>query len=331
MYSTIQYSTIVIIVNDKCHRTIPQYTVSYSVIDKNISTTGNSAVCHGPANIQVTSAVECDLWYGVRRPYVALVCRCYTDLERAKSFESQRLQISGPPRASEVLEIIWKDASLQFTKFWKFGNLENFVNRKEAFFQTIKKFRKLLRALIFGAGIFSFFRDFLIFVAPANKGDIGASYAVPQAALNSRGNLDIGWDMADRRKHGAPSGLVPSSRPRQRSRLSSDREGIVQRMEAAAVIVLVLSTIVTSVVAHRLLPKPRQTIHEPRRLDWEEHTTDVNRRRLFRRMYRMDEHTFKKLTEMLRPTLERNEYYASEKRERDRGSRSHGEFRVCFL
>ena len=32
----------------------------------------------------------------------------------------------------------------------------------------------------------------------------------------------------------------------------------------------------------------------------------------------MDEHTFKKLTEMLRPILERNKYYASEKRERDR-------------
>ena len=81
----------------------------YQVVHKNISTTENvtflfrvlqfctavpkgrtafSAVCHGPANIQATSAVECDLWYGVRRPYVALVCRCYTDLERAKSFES---------------------------------------------------------------------------------------------------------------------------------------------------------------------------------------------------------------------------------------------------
>ena len=46
--------------------------------------TAFSAVCHVPANIQATSAVECDLWYGVRRPYVALVCRCYTDLEIAK-------------------------------------------------------------------------------------------------------------------------------------------------------------------------------------------------------------------------------------------------------
>ena len=35
----------------------------------------------------------------------------------------------------------------------------------------------------------------------------------------------------------------------------------------------------------------------------------------------MDEHTFNKLAEMLRPILERSEYYASEKREkyRERG------------
>ena len=102
-------------------------------------------------------------------------------------------------------------------------------------------------------------------------------------------------------------------------------------MEAAAVIVLVLSTVATSVVAHCLLLKPRQTIHEPRRLDWEELTADINRRGLSRRVYRMDEHTFKKLPEMRRPMPERNEYYASEKRERDRKSRSDGKFRVCFL
>ena len=47
----------------------------------------------------------------------------------------------------------------------------------------------------------------------------------------------------------------------------------------------------------------------------------------------MDAHTFNKLAEMLRPILERNEYYASEnrekwrerggERERERESRSH--------
>ena len=35
----------------------------------------------------------------------------------------------------------------------------------------------------------------------------------------------------------------------------------------------------------------------------------------------MDEHTFKKPAEMLRPILERNEYYASEKRERETENR----------
>ena len=121
----------------------------------------------------------------------------------------------------------------------------------------------------FGAVIFKVFDDFKICVAPENKGDIRASYAVPQVELNSRGSLDVGWDMTD---HSAPSGSVPSSRPRQRSRPSSDREEILQRMKAAAVIVLVvLSTVVTSVVVHRLL----------------------------------------------RPILERNEYYTSEKRERE--------------
>ena len=46
--------------------------------------TAFSVVCHVPANIQATYAVECDLWYGVRRPYVALVFRCYTDFEIVK-------------------------------------------------------------------------------------------------------------------------------------------------------------------------------------------------------------------------------------------------------
>ena len=90
-------------------------------------------------------------------------------------------------------------------------------------------------------------------------------------------------------------------------------------MEAAAVIVLVLNTVVTSpVVVLCLLPKSRQIIYEPRRLDWEEHIADINSRGLFRRMYHVDEHTFKKLAEMLRPMLKRNEYYASEKRKRER-------------
>ena len=40
VYITIQYSTIVIIVlvyDNKCHRTIPQYIMSYSVVHKNVT------------------------------------------------------------------------------------------------------------------------------------------------------------------------------------------------------------------------------------------------------------------------------------------------------
>ena len=165
----------------------------------------------------------------------------------------------------------------------KFQNFENFVKRKEAFFQIISETPEATEGPEIWNPCFHFFSDFKICVAPENKGDIRASYAVPQVALNSRGSLDIGWDMTVHRKRGAPSGLVPSSRPRQRSRPSSDREEILHRMKAAAVIVLVLSTLVTLVVVHRLL----------------------------------------------RPILERNEYYVSEKRERE--SRSHVEFCICFL
>ena len=49
--------------------------------------TAFSAAFHGPAIIQATSAVECNLWYVVRPPHVALVCRCYIDLARARNFE----------------------------------------------------------------------------------------------------------------------------------------------------------------------------------------------------------------------------------------------------
>ena len=60
-------------------------------------------------------------------------------------------------------------------------------------------------ALKSGAVNFQNFSPFQICVAPAHKGDVRASYAVPQVALNSRGSLDIGEATADRRKCGAPS------------------------------------------------------------------------------------------------------------------------------
>ena len=40
VYSTIQYSTIIVIIiiiyDNKCHRTMPQYNMSYSVVHKNV-------------------------------------------------------------------------------------------------------------------------------------------------------------------------------------------------------------------------------------------------------------------------------------------------------
>ena len=111
--------------------------------------------------------------------------------------------------------------------------------------------------------------------------------------------------MADRRKRGALVGLMSSPRPRQRFRPCT-RQDMLKKMRAVAVVMM----IVTSTIAQVSGPKVRQS--KPRRLVWEEHKVDLRRRGLFRRMYRMDEHTFDKLAELLRPILERNEYYASE-------------------
>ena len=132
--------------------------------------------------------------------------------------------------------------------------------------------------------------------------------------------------MADRRKRGTPVGLMSSPRPRQRFRPCTrqdmlkkmravrpcTRQDMLKKMRAVAVVVV----IVTSTVAQGFGPKVRQSIHEPRRLVWEEHKVDLRRWGLFCRMYRMDdEHTFDKLAELLRPTLERNDHYASESRD----------------
>lgn len=80
--------------------------------------------------------------------------------------------------------------------------------------------------------------------------------------------------------------------------------------------VLLLTVVTSTVVTQRFAPKARQPVHEPRRLDWDEHVQDVRRRKLFRRMYRMEEPSFNKLAERLRPILERNDYYARKKAHR---------------
>ncbi|CAB1111309.1 unnamed protein product [Ectocarpus sp. CCAP 1310/34] len=81
---------------------------------------------------------------------------------------------------------------------------------------------------------------------------------------------------------------------------------------AAAVVVLVLSAaaVVTSVAVHASANKTRAAIHEPRRLVWKDHAADLKKRKLFRRMYRIEEPVFNKLAGLLEPILQRNDYYA---------------------
>ena len=75
---------------------------------------------------------------------VALVCRCYTDLEIAKKNEIKRLQISGLSVASGVFLIVWKNASLRLAKFSKFWNLgAEFGSFKSALRPTLMGMKNL--------------------------------------------------------------------------------------------------------------------------------------------------------------------------------------------
>ena len=85
---------------------------------------------------------------------------------------------------------------------------------------------------------------------------------------------------------------------------------MLKKMRAVAPVLMVLGA-VTGTVVQGFGPKMLQSIHKPRRLVWEEHKVDIRRRGLVRRMYRMDEHTFDKLAELLRPIIERNDYVVS--------------------
>ncbi|CAB1104477.1 unnamed protein product [Ectocarpus sp. CCAP 1310/34] len=117
--------------------------------------------------------------------------------------------------------------------------------------------------------------------------------------------------MADRRKRALGSSCAGP--PSQRFRRASGRQELVRQMKAAAaVVVLVLSAaaVVTSVAVHASANKTRAAIHEPRRLVWEDHAADLKKRKLFRRMYRIEEPVFNKLAGLLEPILQRNDYYA---------------------
>ena len=108
--------------------------------------------------------------------------------------------------------------------------------------------------------------------------------------------------MADRRKRRQPLGSMPTARQQQRKRpRCPEKLTIVKAAVAIAILLSVVAT--TAAVIQGSAPKTRQRIHEPRCLVWEEHRVDLARRCMFRRMYRMEEQTFNKLAELLRPIL----------------------------
>ena len=108
--------------------------------------------------------------------------------------------------------------------------------------------------------------------------------------------------MADRRKRRQPLGSMPTARQQQRKRPHCpEKLTIVKAAVAIAILLSVVAT--TAAVIQGSAPKTRQCIDEPRRLVWEEHRVDLARRCMFRRMYRMEEQTFNKLAELLRPRL----------------------------
>lgn len=103
------------------------------------------------------------------------------------------------------------------------------------------------------------------------------------------------------------SALDDEQPPVQRTRLTRrDRVGI-----AAHVGMGVLCAIASSIVQGRI-PRLRAPAYAPERMTWDEHVRDLNRRRIFKRYYRMTEGSFNKLCDLLLPTLERNEAYARE-------------------
>lgn len=72
----------------------------------------------------------------------------------------------------------------------------------------------------------------------------------------------------------------------------------------------VVATVVTVVALD--LPPVRASIQPQRRVDWEDHVRDLQARGRFRRYYRMNVASFRKLADLLRPKLERDDAFARE-------------------
>ncbi|CAB1105047.1 unnamed protein product [Ectocarpus sp. CCAP 1310/34] len=116
--------------------------------------------------------------------------------------------------------------------------------------------------------------------------------------------------MSGRRKRPAPAESAACPRPPARLRHTTTTAEVVEKKLLVALVATAF--VVAATVFHALNPKAkaRLPVHEPRRLDWDEHVRDLRRRKVFRRMYRMDEGCFDKLADLLRPILERNDFYA---------------------
>lgn len=85
-----------------------------------------------------------------------------------------------------------------------------------------------------------------------------------------------------------------------------------EHIRAALIAVALAVGVAVATTSQAYARAVRRPIYEPRRLSWEEHEADLKERSCFRRYYRMEKESFHKLTELLRPLLERNAYYGSE-------------------
>lgn len=119
--------------------------------------------------------------------------------------------------------------------------------------------------------------------------------------------------MTDARKRRGSLGLSPPSSARQRSRRRAGNN-VSAILVAAAAAVVVAVAVASGIAQAAHAPEIRAPIHEPRRLVWEEHVEDLERRNCFLRFYRMPLETFLKLADLLRPHLERNAGMAGELR-----------------
>lgn len=117
----------------------------------------------------------------------------------------------------------------------------------------------------------------------------------------------------DRKRRGLPGLSATRARGRARQRTDGNR-GTVMDAVAMALVMAGLVAVGACSVAQSSMPRARQPIYDPVRVDWGEHVEDLRRRgpHCFKRFYRMDVSSFNKLAELLRPRLEKNAHFGGE-------------------